>query len=137
VEGIEELKNRLLEFEYVNKEGVSAAFAMRAYAVRHFAQHDDGTAIIADTLGGFTHVTMRYDDLAEQMAEYDRFIEVRMFKVENGQMTPGSQRRSIRAQNIAWYGNHLEGGATIIDRFGNPVRVASTFDEIKRLLEGM
>jgi hypothetical protein len=35
---VAELGNKLLEFEYVNKEGKAFPFAMRANTLRHFAR---------------------------------------------------------------------------------------------------
>jgi hypothetical protein len=136
---VAELGNKLLEFEYVNKEGKAFPFAMRAYTLRHFAEHDDGTAIIADTMGGFMHVSMRYGALADLMAEYDRFVELRMATIAEGGTVSleKTQRCSIRAQNIVWYGAHVEGGTAIVDCFGRTIRVANAYDEMKRLLEGM
>lgn len=135
---VAELGNKLIEFEYVNKEGKAYPFAMRAYTLRHFAEHDDGTAIIADTMGGFMHVSMRYAALSELMAEYDRFVELRMATVvEGGVSLEKTQRCSIRAQNITWYGMHVEGGTAIVDVYGRNLRAANAFDEVKRLLEGM
>jgi hypothetical protein len=135
---VAELGNKLLEFEYVNKEGEAFPFAMRASTIRHFAEHDDGTAIIADTMGGFIHVSMRYGALADQMAEYDRFVELRMGTLAEGGVTiERTQRCSVRAQNIVWYGAHVEGGTAIVDCFGRTIRVANAYDEMKRLLEGM
>jgi hypothetical protein len=134
---VAELGNKLLEFQYINKAKGTFPFALRAWTIKHFAEEPDGTAIIADMMGGFVHVTERYDALVERMAEYDRFIEVAAYEFENGQPTEKTSRCSVRASNINWYGAHPERGSTIVDCFGRTLRIATTFDEIKRLLEGM
>jgi hypothetical protein len=90
-------------------------------------------------MGGFMHVSMRYSALADLMAEYDRFVELRMATVAEGGTVSleKTQRCSIRAQNITWYGMHVEGGTAIVDAYGRNLRAANAFDEVKRLLEGM
>jgi hypothetical protein len=136
---VAELSNKFLDLTFINKENKGSPFSLRAYTIRHFAESEDGSAIIADTMGGFIHVTMKYAELAELMAEYDRFIEVRMATFAEGGTVSleKTQRCSMRVQNIVWYGSHVEGGATIIDCYGRTIRVATTYEEVKRLIEGM
>jgi hypothetical protein len=81
---VAELGNKFLDLTFINKENKGSAFSLRAYAIRHFAEQEDGTAIVADTMGGFVHVTTKYSELADLMAEYDRFIEVRMATLAEG-----------------------------------------------------